>query len=176
MASLAEVKEALQDTLNRDDATEDQLLRWINLGLTRIARFVRLPFMEAFVDVAVDANGKALVPTNMLENIAIYHSGCPGVTLQYTSLSRLMAQRSACGPVRYYTRVGGQYAIAPSNAGGTLSIHYFRDLPLLVTDEDVDPILIVAQDVVVLAALIEAFTVFVDDRLAQFEGVFQSRI
>jgi hypothetical protein len=164
------LKSDFEALLNRSDNTTALTEVFIRRGISRMLRQLRVPSMER-EDTLTVTNGQATVPTDYLEMI---HLEAP-VSWGSRKLERLeygdWLARVSEGEPRYYARKGNKFLIKPTAA--TVDITYYGDLATLVADTDTDPLLDIAADAFLYAALVYAADYYVDDRAASFERMYQ---
>lgn len=172
--SYIDVKNQFLGLLNRRDITPSLTNVFLNFGVQRIQRELRVPAMEKIAVFVADGTNKVPVPGDYLEAIHIYTNS----TAEQQSLVRVDNQtilnfQNISGSPRYYSRISGNFHIGPFPAAGTnIYIHYYADTSGLVADTDTNWITEVAPTLLVYAALSYAADYFLDDRKQMFEASY----
>lgn len=154
--TFAEMRARVSNVLKRKDVTVALLDQAITDSVRRIQRTLRTPMTESQAEAVVPTNfaGALNVPNDLLNLISIQ---IDGRELEQRSITEIRQLQKAPGgnTSLYYTRVAGQWLVAPSPPPGTLvHIDYHRDLSKLVNPTDTNVLLDVCPDLVMYGALI----------------------
>lgn len=158
--------------LNRNDCTDTDADGFIRLGLARLGRTLRVPTMERLVLLTVAEDGTVQVPRDYMSLIGLWAVGSrvPMDKKNYADL-RLMAEDGSMPTA--YTRIGDKWHMRPRLAeGATVECYYYADFRTLAVDTDSDPILLIAPDCILYAALKYAANRYIDSRLQSFEDQY----
>lgn len=177
--------------LNRRDCTTAQAQTFIQMGLQRIQRELRCPALEKIGTVTIGSGYTGLViPTDFLELIDIVplsSNGGSGKTnqqrLEKCDISRANMLAIDVGIPEVYARDGYQWILGPApSIGDTIKIKYYGEFAPLVVSTDANIITVVAWDLPLYAALVQAGIFWNDKRTggwdAQYtaiEGALQSQ-
>lgn len=183
--NLGELRTHFKELLNRSDITNDLTTTFIDQGVQRISRVLRIPAMECAELYAMSSGGtvELSVPSGFLETIDMYHSG--GNVLDRIPMSKMAALKvnNATGEPLYYTREQGKFLIYPHPTSGAISLNYYGDFESLYdngstyvsnTDDTNETTLTkIASDLLVYAALTYAAIYYLDEREVAFEERYQ---
>lgn len=166
--------------MNRRDFAANASLQttFINQGIMRIQRELRCPAMEKSAIVTITAPYVGLViPNDLLElQTLIPITADPddvdklvktdiGTATRYASITQT--------PPKVYCRQGGVWVLGPSpNIGDQIRIDYWAELPALVNPTDTNIISVIAWDLIVYAALVQAAIYFKDSRKDDWEAQY----
>lgn len=169
-----DVKTQFLGLLNRRDITPSLTDTFLNFGVQRIQRELRVPAMEKSAQFITDGTNLVPVPGDLLEVINIYtNSSAEQNRLIRTDTQTILNYQNISGSPRYFTRVGSNYHVGPFPAAGTsIFIHYYADCSGLVADTDSNWITEVAPTLLVYGALSYASDYFLDDRKQMFEASY----
>lgn len=169
-----DVKNQFLGLLNRRDITPTLTNTFLNFGLQRIQRELRVPAMEKTAEYITDGTNKVPVPGDLLEVINIYtNSSAEQNRLIRTDTQTILNFQNISGSPRYYARIDSNYRIGPFPAAGqSIFIHYYSDASALVADTDSNWITEVAPTLLIYAALSYAADYFLDDRKQMFEASY----
>lgn len=165
-----------KNLLSRDDCTDELADTFLRAGISRILRTLRVPTMERVLPITVDADGFILIPSDYLELIDLYQGDIYANTTA-TKLKKLelgeFIRKGVTGETKYYTRIQGKWYLKDNpGAGETITAYYYGDLATLENDEDTDPLLEIAHDVFLYAAMYYAADHFSDERASAFAAKF----
>jgi len=169
-----ELKTHFEALLNRSDITSALTTTFINQGIARIQRQLRLPINEKKVNYTIGSKTTYVtLPQDFLEIISLYQD-------QY-ELQRIPSavyykyqKEGAEGTPRYFHREQQRIYIYPAPTSGTLSLFYYCDFPALSNDADENDLTNVASDLIIYASLTFAADYFLDERASIFENKFQT--
>lgn len=169
-----ELKTHFEALLNRSDITQALTTTFINQGIARIQRQLRLPINEKKVEYTfTNKTSYVTLPQDFLEIISLYQDQ---YELQRTTMAqyRQFQAQGAEGTPRYFMREQQRVYIYPAPTSGTLSLYYYCDFPALVNDADENDLTAVAGDLIAYAALTFAADYYLDERAQVFESKFQT--
>lgn len=155
--------------LNRRDLTASLRDSFLQMGIARIQRELRAPFMEKSVLVTISEGYESLeIPSDYLELVAITVNGSK---LQRVDLSVALATaQSGIATPKVFARQGGRWILGPTPAeDDVVRIDYYGEVGALAEDEDENTLTIIAWDLITYAALVLAAEYFLDRRLQIFE-------
>lgn len=169
-----DVKTQFLGLLNRRDITPTLTNTFLNFGVQRIQRELRVPAMEKIAEFICDGTNRVPVPGDYLEALNVYtNSTAEQNRLIKTDMQTILNFQNISGSPRYYTRISGNFHVGPFPAAGTsIFIHYYADTSGLVADTDINWITEVAPTLLVYAALSYASDYFLDDRKQMFEASY----
>lgn len=179
--TLGELKDQFKALLNNGVVNGNAALvsTFINQGIQRIQRELRVPFMEKQVQYTIPADYKKLsIPNDLLALISIQvdrdADGVLEYELQRVDMNRVMAASQMPGPPSIYARQGGSWYLGPRpREGDKVLITYYAEFPALPDDNSENTLTNIAWDAVVYAALTYAASWLVDDRKVPFEQEYQ---
>ena len=167
------LKAHLADTLNRDDLTSviPQFVEFAMADLNRKLR-VRQQMVRAQGDV-FSGNDKIRLPANFLAMRNIQVNTDPIRGREYATPERMDALRQsynggANGEPVYYTVMGDNIFVVPTPDGTyQLEIGYYRDIPVLTSDEDTNFVITDHPDLITYASLMHSAPYLQDDSRLQ---------
>ena len=169
-----DVKNQFLGLLNRRDITPSLTNTFMQFGIQRIQRELRIPAMEKLANFVTDGTYNVAVPGDYLEMLSIYTN----TTTSHTRLTRVDAQSildysQQSGIPQFYSRIGGNFVVGPVPPSGTsVFIYYYADASALVADSDTNWITEIAPTLLIYAALSYASDYFLDDRKQMFEASY----
>ena len=169
-----DVKNQFLGLLNRRDITPSLTNTFMQFGIQRIQRELRIPAMEKLANFVTDGTYNVAVPGDYLEMISIYTN----TTTSHKRLTRVDAQSildysQQSGIPQFYSRIGGNFVVGPVPPSGTsVFIYYYADASALVADSDTNWITDIAPTLLIYAALSYASDYFLDDRKQMFEASY----
>jgi hypothetical protein len=142
---------------NIDDAT---LNDFIEIALSRANRMLRIPPLEGFSALPVDVNGFAELPPNFIEAIELqFVSGGREYILDRKAISEVdyLSNSPRGGSPCVFGRFGNYFRVAPWNLGDELfvNLYYYKSLPPLVQDTDLNWFTEQAPELLLYGALTE---------------------
>lgn len=172
--SYLDVKTQFLGLLNRRDITPTLVTTFLNYGVQRIQRELRVPAMEKIVEIETDGTSKLPVPGDLLQVISIHTNDSVNRTkLARCDLQTILDYAAIAGSPRVYYREGAYLNIGPVPASGTsVFIHYYADASSLSADSDTNWLTEVAPTLLIYAALSYAADYFLDDRKQLFEASY----
>lgn len=168
----AGIRTQLLALLNRNDCTNAIADTFIEQGVARIQRTLRVPAMEkqSLVTVNTVTPGSIVLPDDFL-NIKYFYTDWG--MMEYKDFATFMQIPQSVGYPQYYTRVQGELKMKPTPPEGTvITMIYYGEIPDLVSDTDTNFLSIIAPDLLIYAALTFAADFFVDERKQIFEDRF----
>lgn len=172
--SYLDVKTQFLGLLNRRDITPTLLTTFLQYGIQRIQRELRVPAMETIGSYVTDGSAVVLVPANLLEVIAIYTNDQTNrQKLIRTDLQSIIDYSNVPGSPKFYFREGNKFILGPCPpTGTTVWIDYYSDASSLSADTDTNWLTDVAPTLLIYAALSYAADYFLDDRKQLFEASY----
>lgn len=158
--------------LNRSDITNSLADTFIDQGIARIQRTLRIPIMEAQQTYAISVQTASIVvPSDMLELMDIYFDK---TTLTRVPLEEMLQMKDIgeTGTPMYFTRERSALLLYPEPATGTVVVNYYAEFPAMTSDSDENTLAKVASDAIIYAALTYAADYFLDERADLFTGKF----
>ena len=164
--------------LNRSDATDDLMKTFMQLGLQRCQRELRLPHQERLlvIDTSSSTVSEVLVPDDWMETIAFtWELNGEGDEIDYADFGDYVRlKQRTYGRPTYYTRSFDRYKIAdPIPQGAVAEFYYYGDEAPLSNDLDSSTLSTIAPDLIIYAALTYAADHFTDDRSTAWEQKWQ---
>lgn len=158
--------------LNRSDITNSLADTFIDQGIARIQRTLRIPAMEAQQTYAISIQtGSIVVPSDMLELMDAYYDK---TTLTRVPMEEMLQMKDIgeTGTPMYFTRERSKLLLYPEPASGSVVVNYYAEFAEMTSDSDENTIAKVASDLIVYAALTYAADYFLDERAELFTGKF----
>lgn len=170
-----ELKAHFNDVLNRSDITTVLTERFIDQGLARIQRSLRVPFMEKQRNYTISSSTTEItLPNDFIETRDLYHSS--GTTLERVSMETMQALKAnnLVGNPTKYAREQASLLLYPHPSGGTITLNYYAELDEFTSDSTETTISKVAPDLVIYAGLTFAADFYLDERSPLFEAKFKA--
>ena len=158
--------------LNRSDITDALADTFIDQGIARIQRSLRIPSMETqntYDFTSQTAN--VTLPSNFLEAIDVYFDNRALTRLPMRELKEL-AKGNETGSPMYFTREGGNFLLYPQPSSGSLVLNYYASFEEMTTDSSENILSLIAPDLIIYAALTYAADYYIDERSALFDGKY----
>ena len=170
-----DLKTHFTEVLNRTDITTALTTKFIDQGLQRLQRVLRIPAMEHQEIYAMSANGTSQVslPNAFLETIDLYHS--EGGVLERIPMAKMIqeVQTVQYANPTFYSREQGKLWIYPYPTSGNLVLNYYGDFEPFVDDTTETTISKIAPDLLIYSALTYAAIYYLDEREVTFEQKYQ---
>ena len=172
--SYLDVKNQFLGLLNRRDITPSLVNTFMQFGIQRIQRELRVPAMEKIVAIQTDGTSQIPIPGDLLEVIAIHTNDTANrQKLIRTDLQTILDFAAISGSPRYYYREGFSFSIGPyPPADTTIFISYYADASNLSADSDSNWVTEVSPALLIYAALSYACDYYLDDRKQLFEASY----
>jgi hypothetical protein len=174
-----ELRAAFEARLKRRDLAVGASADYIQLGLSRIQRTLRVPAMEATAVVTIDEDYDPDVgfeiPSDLLSLISV---STQHGSIRRTGIDEVLARLTETGVPRIFAQRGGAYILAPYPLDSDeIRIDYHAEFDALEDDEDDNFLSIIAPDLILYAALVYAADDFLDRRgerwAANYEALLQ---
>jgi len=170
--NLGSIRTHFKALLNRSDVTDSLATTFIDQGITRIQRSLRVPSMEKKHTYTFSAEASQVsLPTDFLEAIDVYYD--------HTALTRLpmseMAARkegNETGIPSYFTREQGALLLYPHPSSGSLTLNYYATFTDMVSDSDESILAQIASDLIIYSALTYAADYYLDERSPVFSNKY----
>ena len=160
--------------LNRSDITDALANTFIDQGIARIQRTLRIPSMEKQHTYTISAQtSKVTIPNDFLEAIDLIYDNH---TLSRVPMKEMQDYKKAgqTGSPHYFTREVGTFLLYPEPTSGSLILNYYAQYTTLSSDSDTNVLTDIASDLIAYAALVYASDYYLDDRRPVFEGTYLS--
>lgn len=170
-----DLKTHFNDVLNRSDISTVLTERFIDQGMARIQRSLRVPLMEKKRNyVVTGATQEISLPNDFIETQDLYHSS--GTTLERVSMETMQALRSSgqSGNPTKYAREQAQLLVYPYPSDGTITLNYYGELEPFSSDSTETTMTKVAPDLVIYAGLTFAADFYLDERSPLFEAKYKA--
>ena len=170
--NLGNIRTHFKALLNRSDITDALANTFIDQGIARVQRSLRIPSMEKQYNYSVVGPTTFItLPNDFLESISVYYDGhqLAKVTLQEILERQKIGEQ---GQPHYFCRQGGSYLISPSPSSGTVTLDYYAQFPDMMLDTDENILAQVGSDLIIYAALTYAADYYIDERSPVFEQKF----
>ena len=173
--AFVDVKNQFLGLLNRRDITPSLTNTFMQFGIQRIQRELRVPAMEKLADFVTDGSASVAVPGDYLEMISIYTTDTTShKRLVRTDAQTILDYSQIPGNPHYYSRIGGSFVIGPVPPSGTnIFIYYYADASALVADSDTNWLTEIAPTLLIYAALSYSADYYLDNRKQMFEASYQ---
>jgi hypothetical protein len=163
-----------KNLLNRSDITNDLADTFIDQGIARIQRTLRIPSMEKKQNYIVSASTTFIVlPNDFLEAIDLYYDGRSLERIPMKEMQELKKNSLNDAPL-YFAREQSNFLIYPHPKTGTLSLNYYGQYADMTLDSDENQLAIVASDLIIYGALTYASDYYLDERSELFEAKYRT--
>lgn len=172
--SYLDVKNQFLGLLNRRDITPSLVNTFMQFGIQRIQRELRVPAMEKLVNIISDGSPSLPVPADFLEVISLHTNDVSQHSkLIRSDLQTILDAANVPGSPRYYHRVSKNFIIGPCPPSGTsIFLQYYVNASSLSADADTNWITEVVPTLLVYAALSYSADYYLDDRKQMFEASY----
>lgn len=160
-------------TLSRNDCTNAQADSFIEQGLARSQRLLKLPLQERFhvYTIAEPFTGLEL-PSDYLSVIALYTSG---EQLVRKSLAEYLKYPTSTGAPRIWTRAQDDLLLKPTpTVDSEVTLLYYAEFQTFDTDASETPLSLISPDLIVYGGLCYASDHFLDERKGAFEDRYKT--
>jgi len=166
--------------LNRSDCTNALADTFVDQGISRIQRVLRIPSMEAIQPYAITSHifGRDLedasqtssiaLPATALEVIDIYHNNSALTRVPLHEMLSMKATGQA-GTALHFTQQGTTILLFPEPSSGTVNVSYYGPFATMTADSDENALAATSSDLIIYAALSYAGDYFLDERGPIFE-------
>lgn len=168
-----QAKAQFQALLNRRDITPSLVTSFMNSSLQRVQRILRIPAMEKAIIVTVGDNFTGItIPGDFLQLVSITANGRQ---VHQGSLDEVLGlQKLGEGEPQHFYRMLNKFVFGQVPPKGTqIRIDYMADFSEFGSDADEPTILEIAPDLIIYGALVFAANYYLDQRLEQFDQIFQ---
>ena len=177
--TLLELRTSVKAWSNRSDISDTLIDDFINVGMARAIRKLRLPIMESSSTITLETDGSALIPRDYLEaiDLRVTVSGVT-YTLERKDISQVQEWRSLTGAPKYFARRGTSFILAPEDSSVTqVQLYYYITFQPLVEDTDTNWFITDAPEMLLYGALAE-LALYVRDEIAAstWEAKFQNSL
>lgn len=164
-----DIKTHFKALLNRSDITDALTETFIDQGIARIQRSLRVPLMERQNNYTITTQtGNVILPSDFLEIMDIYHNNTALARVPLKDmLERKRNPRS--GTPEFFTREANELTIFPEPTDGTLTLNYYGEFDEMTADTDENNLAAVASDLIIYAGLTYAADYYLDERAQLFE-------
>lgn len=169
-----EIKSHFNDLLNRSDITTTLTTRFIDQGIARIQRQLRVPMNEKVQTYTLSTQTSSVtVPTDFLEIISLYHTTNE---LERVSMRRFRELSGSVytGKPLYFCRQQEKLQVFPEPTDGDLVLYYYGEFPAMSADSDENVLAQVAPDLIIYAGLTYAADYYLDERAELFEQKYMT--
>ena len=159
--SYSTIKDAVVEWLNREgfNDVDDRVEDFIIMGQRRINRTVRIPPMEVKLELTIDSNGEADIPTDFMDaKYMVATEGTESVEVSrgtYTQVKRLQTNGDGC-PSMYDLEAGKILFGTTPGSGVTMTMIYYQELEFVTSSTAENWFSQYAPELILYAALIEA--------------------
>ena len=167
-----QVRTHFKALLNRSDITDALADTFLEQGIARIQRSLRIPAMESQHKYTFSTlTSKVTLPADFLEAIDVYFLNVALTRLPMREIQGLLSSAETGSPV-YFAREGSEFLMFPRPSSGTLVMNYYSIFSELSADSDTNVLSDIAPDLIIYAALTYASDYFLDDRAEIWNAKF----
>jgi len=160
--------------LNRSDITDSLADTFIDNGIARIQRTLRVPSMEKQASYPISAStSKLTLPGDFLEILDIYFDNHLLNRLSMREMQDHIKAKQVGSP-QHFARQQGELLLSPVPSSGTVFLNYYSSFTEMVADADESTLAKIAPDLIIYAALGYAADYYLDERGQLFEGKYQT--
>lgn len=179
LATYAELKTAISDTLARDDLTDTQLSGFIRMAEAQMSRQIRHVSMETLSTISLTSRFYTL-PADWVETIRLHLPDQPGriELVGHAALQDMRVGSETAGVPRFYAYVGGDIDLYPvPDATYSAELLYYAAVPALSDTNTSNWLLTAAPDAYLYGALIHSAPLLQEDaRIAVWAGMFTAAV
>tara|TARA_B110000908_G_scaffold2436_1_gene3301 strand:- start:536 stop:1138 length:603 start_codon:yes stop_codon:yes gene_type:complete len=160
--------------LNRSDITDALADTFIDQGIARIQRSLRVPSMETqhtytFTDLAT----KVTIPSDFLEAIDVYYGNRALTRLPMRDIQEHLKGGETGSPY-YFSREGSGFLLHPQPSSGSLVLNYYASFEEMTQDSHESILASTSPDLIIYAALTYASDYYLDERSAVFDNKYMT--
>lgn len=172
--NLGALRSHFKSLLNRSDITDALANTFIDQGISRIQRSLRIPTMEKQAQYPISAStSKLTVPNDFLEIIDFYYDNMMLTRMPMNRMQRLKDDVRTGSPL-YFSREGGDFLLHPIPTSGTVYINYYAQFPTMSLDSDENTLAKIGSDLIIYSALTYASDYYLDERAGLFAEKYQA--
>ncbi len=154
------IRASLKQWSQRKAIPDDVLNDFIEIALSTANRALRIPSLEAFQAIPLDANGYAQIPYNYIEAKELYvQVNGQNVLLERKAINEVdfVANANGVGGLPcFFGRFGDYFRVAPWNGEtSVLNLYYYSVIPAMPDDEATNWFTLYAPEVLLYGALSE---------------------
>jgi hypothetical protein len=164
-----DLKSHFNDLLNRSDITPTLTTQFIDQGIARIQRQLRIPANEKLKNYTISGLASEItLPTDFLEIISLYANE---YELQRITMSkyRELANNAYEGKPQFFVREQEKLKLFPQPTSGTISLYYYGEFDAMTQDSDENILAKIAPDLIIYSGLTYAAPYYLDQRSEIFE-------
>jgi hypothetical protein len=164
-----DLKSHFNDLLNRSDITPTLTTQFIDQGIARIQRQLRIPANEKLKNYTISGLASEItLPTDFLEIISLYANE---YELQRITMSkyRELANNAYEGKPQFFVREQEKLKLFPQPTSGTVSLYYYGEFDAMTQDSDENILAKIAPDLIIYSGLTYAAPYYLDQRSEIFE-------
>jgi hypothetical protein len=164
-----DLKSHFNDLLNRSDITPTLTTQFIDQGIARIQRQLRIPANEKLKKYTISGLASEItLPTDFLEIISLYANE---YELQRITMSkyRELANNAYEGKPQFFVREQEKLKLFPQPTSGTVSLYYYGEFDAMTQDSDENILAKIAPDLIIYSGLTYAAPYYLDQRSEIFE-------
>jgi len=164
-----DLKSHFNDLLNRSDITPTLTTQFIDQGIARIQRQLRIPANEKLKNYTISGLASEItLPTDFLEIISLYANE---YELQRITMSkyRKLANNAYEGKPQFFVREQEKLKLFPQPTSGTVSLYYYGEFDAMTQDSDENILAKIAPDLIIYSGLTYAAPYYLDQRSEIFE-------
>jgi hypothetical protein len=182
--NLGDFRTRFKARLNRSDCTDALALEFIDEGIKRVHRELRVRQMETVAaTLTADASSRLTIPSDYLEMKGLWPADSTRRVIkqeldEFLRLGEGLIDYSSVISDVYFVRRGGYWYLFPDQSEGTeFTLDYIAKTALTTSDLATDNTFLDEHyDVFLYAALIAAANHFEDDREAKWETQYLDRV
>lgn len=170
-----EIRTMLLNLLNRSDCTDALADSFIERGIARSQRLLRVAALERTDEITIGAVFEGVdIPSDFIAPIALYRDDSTGgYKLKRVSLSQYLDYPSGAGQPYMWTRNAAKLLVKPApSEGDVLTLLYYGEFEPFANDNDETPMSAIAPELFYWGGLVFAAEYFLDDRQALWESNF----
>ena len=167
-----QIRSHFKALLNRSDCTDALADTFIDQGLTRIQRVLRIPSMEkqqAYTLSSGSAISEVVIPSNLIEIIDIQYDGVSLLRVPLHAMAAALKIGTVGNPTTF-SRERELIKVSPKPASGTIFLNYYGEFDDLTSDSSTNTITNIASDLLTYTALSYASDYFFDERGPLFDA------
>lgn len=173
----AEIRTQFLAILNRSDCTNALADTFIERGITKSQRTLRVPALERTDEITIGAVFDGLdIPNDFIAPIAVYRtSSSDSYKLERVSLAEYLDHPSVAGNPNVWTRKGSKLLLKPTpSENDVIMLLYYGEFEAFTGDSDEIPMSIIVPELFYYGGLLYAADYFLDDRKSLWEQTYNS--
>jgi hypothetical protein len=171
LSTFDDIKASIVKWAERSDIADELITDFLYMAEADASQQLRVPAMEHAIQLHV-TSGRVTIPFDFLELRRLTWEGSNDTSLQYLPWDQFVVEnRDTTGDPKYFSRQGPNWFIhgEPSD-GDVILCYYYRYVPALTTDSQINWLLTVSPQVYLFGGLKYLYEYTMDNERAAYWG------